>query len=228
MSMDLAARALAQRALKAVGETQGADAYEVAVAQGFVGTRAAWLASLQGPPGQGAPGKDAYEVAVAAGFLGDRAAWLASLEGASADPATITALQDQLTAALERLALLESPDALVPLTLSTDQVHESIEPGGVIATVLGRHPFEATTVLSDGDGRLIYAGGQILAGLVGFDAELANRHDLVLHRILAKPGRPLVVQDVTLTIHVVGLTVPPSLDFSKPANSQYLALLEDI
>lgn len=87
----------------------GASAYEIAVAGGFVGTEAAWLASLVGPQGpqgeagptgatgpqgdpgaagatgpagaDGADGASAYEVAVANGFLGDEAAWLASLVG---------------------------------------------------------------------------------------------------------------------------------------------------
>lgn len=110
MSMDLAARALARRALKAVEETQGADAYEVAVAQGFVGTRIAWVASLKGPPGEGTPGKDAYEVAVATGFVGSRASWLASLvgpPGPGPEPETIAELQAALAAALTRITVLE-------------------------------------------------------------------------------------------------------------------------
>jgi hypothetical protein len=79
----------------------GDSAYEVAVANGFVGNEAAWLASLVGAEGAdgadgaaGAPGADgadgaagadgdsAYEVAVANGFVGNEAAWLASLVGA--------------------------------------------------------------------------------------------------------------------------------------------------
>ena len=81
----------------------GVDAYNIAVAQGFVGDEAAWLASLVGPAGipgadgldgavgpagpvgpagnDGAPGADAYALAVAQGFVGDEAAWLASLVG---------------------------------------------------------------------------------------------------------------------------------------------------
>jgi hypothetical protein len=75
----------------AVG-ADGASAYEVAVANGFAGTEAQWLASLQGPAGpagadgqDGAPGADglsAYQVAVAAGFSGTESEWLASLQGA--------------------------------------------------------------------------------------------------------------------------------------------------
>lgn len=38
-------------ALTALNTEVGADAYEVAVATGFVGTRAQWLASLKGDPG---------------------------------------------------------------------------------------------------------------------------------------------------------------------------------
>jgi hypothetical protein len=83
---------------------EGASAYEVAVANGFVGTEVQWLASLEGTPGapgadgadgdQGLPGDpgaqgdpgvagdSAYDVAVAEGFVGDESAWLASLVGA--------------------------------------------------------------------------------------------------------------------------------------------------
>jgi hypothetical protein len=61
----------------------GLSAYEVAVAEGFVGDEAAWLESLKGDPGDpGGPGQSAYEVAVGNGFVGDEAAWLASLTGA--------------------------------------------------------------------------------------------------------------------------------------------------
>ena len=62
--------------------TPGLSAYEVAVANGFVGDETAWLASLQGATGaDGADGLSAYQVAVAAGFVGNEAAWLASLVG---------------------------------------------------------------------------------------------------------------------------------------------------
>ena len=72
----------------------GLSAYEIAVANGFIGDEAEWLASLVGPQGpagndgnDGAPGADgtdgasAYEIAVANGFIGDESAWLASLVG---------------------------------------------------------------------------------------------------------------------------------------------------
>ena len=85
--------------------TNGLSAYEVAVANGFVGTEPQWLLSLVGPQGEtgpagangtngtngtnglngsdGADGLSAYEVAVANGFVGNEAAWLASLVGAT-------------------------------------------------------------------------------------------------------------------------------------------------
>jgi hypothetical protein len=85
----------------------GASAYEVAVANGFAGTEAQWLASLKGEPGQpgapggpgqpgepgspgvpgldGAPGKSAYELAVQAGYTGTEAEWLSSLKGPKGD-----------------------------------------------------------------------------------------------------------------------------------------------
>jgi hypothetical protein len=67
--------------------TDGQTAYQAAVANGFVGTEAAWLASLHGADGingtNGTDGPSAYQVAVANGFVGTQAAWLASLQGAA-------------------------------------------------------------------------------------------------------------------------------------------------
>lgn len=82
------------------GETgpAGASAYEIAVDDGFVGTEAAWLASLVGPAGQdgadgnngsngadGVDGLSAYQIAVSQGFAGSESAWLASLVGPAGD-----------------------------------------------------------------------------------------------------------------------------------------------
>lgn len=86
----------------------GVGTYALAVAQGFVGDEAAWLASLVGPTGvpgadgldgavgpagpagppgnDGAPGANAYALAVAQGFIGDEVAWLASLVGPAGAP----------------------------------------------------------------------------------------------------------------------------------------------
>lgn len=58
----------------------GKSAYEVAVAAGFVGTQAQWLASLQG-----ANGKSAYQSAVDTGYVGSEANWIASLKGPKGD-----------------------------------------------------------------------------------------------------------------------------------------------
>jgi hypothetical protein len=57
----------------------GSSAYQVALANGFVGTEAEWLASLQGTDGE--DGRSAYQVALANGFVGTEAEWLASLQG---------------------------------------------------------------------------------------------------------------------------------------------------
>lgn len=59
------------------GGAPGLSAYQVAVANGFVGNQSQWLASLVG-----AAGKSAYQVAVDNGFVGNQAAWLLSLKGA--------------------------------------------------------------------------------------------------------------------------------------------------
>lgn len=64
----------------------GKSAYEVAVDEGFDGTKADWLESLRGEPGSrggiGPEGKSAYEIAVKEGFEGDELEWLDSLKGA--------------------------------------------------------------------------------------------------------------------------------------------------
>ena len=62
-----------------INGTNGISAYELAVANGFVGTEAAWLASLQGI--NGTDGASAYALAVANGYVGTEAVWLASLQG---------------------------------------------------------------------------------------------------------------------------------------------------
>jgi hypothetical protein len=85
----------------------GRDAYEMAVANGFVGSVTDWLDSLIGAPGApgtpgtpgapgapgtpgtpGTPGLSAYEIAVANGFVGTEAQWLASLVGTPGAPGT--------------------------------------------------------------------------------------------------------------------------------------------
>ena len=78
--------------------TNGKSAYELAVAAGFEGTEAEWLASLKGADGtngtngtngtdgtNGTNGKSAYELAVEAGFEGTEAQWLAALKGDKGD-----------------------------------------------------------------------------------------------------------------------------------------------
>lgn len=76
--------------LQGIAGVDGASAYDLAVADGFVGTVGQWLASLQGADGAAGPtgsvgpaGLSAYEMAVADGFVGNEAAWLASLIGAA-------------------------------------------------------------------------------------------------------------------------------------------------
>lgn len=59
---------------------EGQSAYDVAVANGFVGTQTQWLASLQG-----ANGKSAYQSALDTGYVGTEAQFVASLVGAKGD-----------------------------------------------------------------------------------------------------------------------------------------------
>ncbi|MEY2692731.1 MAG: hypothetical protein RIT03_1121 [Bacteroidota bacterium] len=57
----------------------GLSAYQVAVANGYVGTEQQWLTSIQGAAGTN--GQSAYQIAVANGFTGTQTEWLASLVG---------------------------------------------------------------------------------------------------------------------------------------------------
>lgn len=79
----------------------GDSAYEIAVAQGFVGTIEQWIASLKGDKGDqgeagtagasgadGDDGRSAYQVAVDNGFVGTEIEWLASLQGADGQDGT--------------------------------------------------------------------------------------------------------------------------------------------
>ncbi len=76
-------------------DVSGASAYEIAVANGFIGTEAAWLESLKGERGtkgeqgeqgnqgergeQGEPGASAYDMAVSNGYEGTEEEWLSTL-----------------------------------------------------------------------------------------------------------------------------------------------------
>jgi hypothetical protein len=71
------------------GGVNGLSAYQVALANGYVGSEAQWLLSLKGDDGEigddGPAGLSAYQVALANGFVGTQAAWLLSLKGAKGD-----------------------------------------------------------------------------------------------------------------------------------------------
>lgn len=65
---------------------EGKDAYEIAVENGFVGDKNAWLESLKGKDGViGEDGKSAYDLAVEKGFKGTEEEWLESLKGDNGD-----------------------------------------------------------------------------------------------------------------------------------------------
>lgn len=95
----------------------GASAYQIALANGFVGTEAEWLASLDGVDSvvPGPEGDTAYEVAVANGFVGTEAAWLASLEGTDGESAYAIAVSNGFVGTeAEWLASLEGAPSVVP------------------------------------------------------------------------------------------------------------------
>lgn len=59
---------------------EGKSAYDVAVEEGFTGTKFEWLTTLVGQPGLA--GKSAYRSAQDNGFVGTEAQWVTSLKGA--------------------------------------------------------------------------------------------------------------------------------------------------
>lgn len=141
----------------------GASAYQVAVAAGFVGTEAQWLASLVGPQGpagaagadgadgadgvNGAPGSagaSAYQVAVVGGFVGTEAQWLASLVGPQgpAGPSGATAPQSIIIACSDEATALTAGSAKVtfrmPYAFTLSAVRASLttaQASGSILTV---------------------------------------------------------------------------------------------
>jgi len=121
-----------------VNGIDGKSAYEIAVANGFIGTESEWLESLKGSDGRdgvdgkdganGLPGKDgidgepgvngtdgksAYIIAVEHGFTGTETEWLASLKGADGKNAPEVdlsnyATKDELQKLEENAAYLEN------------------------------------------------------------------------------------------------------------------------
>ena len=75
---------LCQGGLWVISGMNGKSSYEIAVENGFKGSREEWIAALQGKDGlngtDGTNGKSAYELAVENGFEGTLEEWLLSLQ----------------------------------------------------------------------------------------------------------------------------------------------------
>jgi hypothetical protein len=75
---------LRQGGLWVISGMNGKSSYEIAVENGFQGSREEWIAALQGKDGlngtDGTNGKSAYELAVENGFEGTLEEWLLSLQ----------------------------------------------------------------------------------------------------------------------------------------------------
>lgn len=84
---------------------EGQSAYQVAVANGFSGTKQEWLTSLQGEQGQ-----SAFEIAQSTGFSGTKEEWIASLKGDQGDSAYQVAVNNGFNGTKEEwLATLVGP-----------------------------------------------------------------------------------------------------------------------
>lgn len=66
-------------------------AYEIALANGFAGTKTQWLASLRGPDG-----KSAYQIAVDNGFTGTEEEWINKLQLVMSDQHILSIITDKL------------------------------------------------------------------------------------------------------------------------------------
>ena len=88
----------------------GKTAYQVAIANGFVGTEPEWLATLEG--------KNAYQLAVINGYVGTQPEWIASLKGEQGDAFVYANFTP------EQLALLkgEKGDAFVYSDFTVEQL----------------------------------------------------------------------------------------------------------
>ncbi len=72
---------LCQGGLWVISGMNGKSSYEIAVENGFTGSRQEWINALQGKDGQdGTNGKSAYELALENGFEGTLEEWLLSLQ----------------------------------------------------------------------------------------------------------------------------------------------------
>lgn len=121
---------------------EGKSAYEVAVDNGFVGTEAAWLASLEGPEGPvsttpGPPGPSAYATWLAEGNTGTEADFLLSLKGEPGDTsglATVatTGLSTDLTDYVEPMVTTERQTEAILADRVMTQVRYS---GGAYETI---------------------------------------------------------------------------------------------
>ncbi len=117
--------------------TNGSSAYEIAVANGYVGTPSQWLLSLKGIAGtngtngtDGAAGSDgiagvdglsAYQVAVNNGFVGTEPEWLASIKGNAVLISVIDFASLNVTLPLGFTAVKDYSDSSIRITHNLGQ-----------------------------------------------------------------------------------------------------------
>ena len=102
------------------------SAYGIAVAHGYAGTEAEWIASLKGATGApGEPGMSAYEEALEQGFEGTEEEWLESLKGEDGLSAYEEALEQGFEGTEEEwLASLKGEDGLSAYEVALEQGFE--------------------------------------------------------------------------------------------------------
>jgi len=158
---------------------RGASAYEVALADGFEGTEAEWLASLVGLPGDdGDPGLSAYDVALAAGFIGTVGQWLASLAAPAGE--RVAVMGDSI-AAVGTFALHGTtwPAATCETSDQCLELVGSTATGGETTTQIAAHIYDtllfSPTVILFTGGANDLAAGSSLATFQGNVTTIADK-----------------------------------------------------
>jgi len=133
----------------------GKTAYQVAIANGFVGTEPEWLATLEG--------KNAYQLAVINGYVGTQPEWIASLKGEQGDAFVYANFTP------EQLALLkgEKGDAFVYSDFTVEQL--ALLKGDKGDTPIAE--WAGTSLGFDGGAKVDLKGEQGIQGVQGIQGE---------------------------------------------------------
>jgi hypothetical protein len=144
---------------------KGKSAYEIAVANGYVGTEAAWLVTLIGNEGA-----SAYQVAVSEGYVGDEASWLLSLEGTDGNDGVDASNNLQKDITLNYTLTDEDNNYVI-------QIFNGANPVTITVPLIGLRDKFNCGFIRKGTGEVLFVGevGVTLLNSVGF--RIKEQHD---------------------------------------------------